>query len=88
MKGILRLVAWLGQKAQDRLSVIEEREARAKALRPGTLVTLGKCRCSGKHEGTWRIDEYIFHADDYRIVRCEDGVVDFSKLDAMEIVKG
>jgi len=88
MRGILKLVAWLGGKAQDKLNAIEEREAREKALKPGTVVTLGKCRCSAKHEGTWRVDQYNFDADDYRIVRCENGEVDFAKLDALEVVKG
>jgi len=86
MKTMLRLVAWLGRKAQGRLNVIEDREALERALKPGTLVVLSKCKCKSDHCGIWRIEHYNLDANDYKVVREGDGAKDYAKLDSMEIV--
>lgn len=85
MKALLRFVAWVGRKAQQRLDQIKEREARAKALAPGTLVRLC-CPCPYDHSGTWMVDKYLFESNDYRIVRVGDGKHDYATRDVLVVI--
>lgn len=87
MKWFLKLIAWIGSKAHAKFSKIEEREARANALTPGTLVVLSRCPCPYDNSGVWRIDEYMHDAGDYRIIRQGDGARDYARREVMELVQ-
>jgi len=85
MKMLLRLVAWLGAKAQEKLVRWEREEALRTALPSGTFVWINKCPCGQDHRGIWEIERYDVEANDYRIVHA-DGRSDYAKRDVMEIV--
>lgn len=85
MKMILRFLERIGTWAHGRLLKIEEHEAKAAALPPGTCVTLSRCRCPYDHSGIWQIVEFFFDAGDYKIVRIGDGKRDYATRDIMEV---
>ena len=86
VKAFLRFVAWIGFRANAKLVEIEKREAAKCALKPGTLVTLDRCKCRmGDHSGVWRIDHYDPDANDYKIISCQDGRSAYAIHDVMDV---